>query len=209
MKESKDSCCQCRSFTPREFITNAVVGLLFYGGLVVLTLWLWGVLGCAANANTYVLFAETAREDKDMARVITLRLPLRRQPPGATVFCSNDRVRIAATRWNDDELKVRRMDGSEQLVEIPAELMPVGLATNWPGGSRATRCGLDPFSPVGSHAYLEWGRFRLFFERNAPEHLTYRGEDGGELTLGFPLGEEDRAKLREHGVPTEIANLLY
>lgn len=162
----------------------------------------------SAIPNTYVLFAGTAREDRDMERVITIRLPLRRQPAGATVFCLNDRVRIWATRYSDTEVKIRRTDQRDSVVEIPEENLPVGLATSWPEGRGATRCGLDPMSPLGSHAYLEWGTIRVFLERIAPDQLRY-GVGSEQLELAFPLSEEDREKLRGRGLPAEVVNLLF
>lgn len=169
-----------------------------------------GLLASACgHGRTYVLFAATAREDKDMERVMTLRLPLWNQPPGATLFCQYGGIRMSVTRYDDTRVRLRGFDGSEQIVDVPDEDgLPTGLATWWPHGVVAQRCGLDPSSPFGSHAYVQWGTTTMRMERTDPEYVTYHA-GGKNLRLRFPLTDWDRSILQSHAVPAEIVQLLY
>ncbi len=167
------------------------------------------VFACGSGSRTFVLFAADAREDKDMARVPTVRLPLWNQPPGATIFCQVGSVRVSATRYDDTRVKLRKLDGSEEVVEVPDDDgMPAGLTTHWPNGVVADRCGLDPSSPIGSRAYVLWGAMTLRLERTDPEFVTY-GNGEEYLRLHLPLTDADRAVLHRHAVPVEIVRLLH
>lgn len=185
-------------------MNKIIAGLPFCAAFVVVSM-----SACGSGNRTFVLFAADAREDDDMARVPTVRLPLRNQSPGATIFCQSGSARVSATRYDDVRVKLRTFDGSEEVVEVPDDDgMPAGLTTRWPNGAVAERCGLDPSSPIGSYAYVRWGAVTIRFERTDPEFLTY-GTGEGYLRLRFPLTDADRAVLHRRAVPAEVVRLLY
>ena len=165
-------------------------------------------LACA-KTGTYVLFAQNAKSDADMAHAITIRLPFQNQPDGATIFCSSPSALVYARRLDNSHVSVRDPDGEERDLELPNDESPLGRVTYWPEKT-ARACGIAPPSPVGTHAYVMWGEFVLYLKRSGVNEMSYgvgiREED---LRLSYPLTPQDRAFLHKHAVPAEVADLMY
>jgi hypothetical protein len=178
--------------------TGKFIFALFLGAVTVLA---------CAKPGTYVLFAANARDDRDMEKTPTLRLPMDSdQPPGAMIFCEAGKMRVEARKLDGLHVAVRDPDGLERTLETPGDGAPVGLITFWPDGA-ANRCGLASETPVNSLAFVLWGEFFLVMKRIEPDKMFYRlGEK--TLVLGFPLSEADRKTLADNAVPERIANLL-
>lgn len=172
------------------------------------------VVACCGAASaacgsyrTYVMFAGDAQTDKDAERVPSVRLPLWDQVPGATIFCQAGNRRTTVTRVDDARVRLRKLDGSIEILEVP-DGEPVGLTTRWPVGSPPERCGLDPSTPLGSYAFAQWGDVIVEMKRVAPEVVIYRVAEENVL-MHFPLTDADRAALHARAVPQEITRLLY
>ncbi len=162
--------------------------------------------GCE-HYRTYVMFAGDAKTDKDAERVPSVRLPLWDQVPGATIFCQSGNRRTTATRVDDARVRLRKLDGSIEILEVP-DGEPIGLTTRWPVGAAPSRCGLDPSTPLGSYAFAQWGDVVVEMKRVAPEVVIYRVAEENVL-MHFPLTEADRQTLHQRAVPKEIVQLLY
>jgi len=162
-----------------------------------------------AKTGTYVLFAQNAKHDSDMAHAITIRLPFQNQPDGAMIFCFSPSTQVYAKRLDDSHVHVRDPDGEERDLELPNDESPVGLVTYWPEKSAQT-CGIAPPSPVGTHAYIMWGEFVLYMRRSGQDEMSYGiGLREDILRLHYPLTPADRALLHKYAVPDEVANRLY
>jgi|GEM_PF-1343729 len=174
---------------------------------LIIISWLLVTQNGCATPGTYVLFAQNAREDKDMASAITLRLPFENQPNGAAIGCSSANMKVAAIKTDDTHIHVMDPDGQERDLEMPSAGTPVGLVTFWQDG-KAQSCGLLPNAPFGTTAYIMWGEFTLFMKRVSPGKMQYLvGEDS--FVLNDPLTPGDRFNLNaKHTVPKEIASIL-
>jgi len=164
-------------------------------------------LAACGRANTYVLFAQNAKDDSAMDHAITLRLPLKDQPVGATVSCLAGKTRTAATRLDDCRIKVQDLDGEERVIDTPCDGNHIGLITYWPN-NRAEKCGIDPQSPVGTKIVVLWGEFEMTLSRvDRDKQAVGFGKESFEISC--PLAPADREALKRRGVPDEIASLLY
>ena len=161
------------------------------------------------KTGTYVLFAQNAKYDADMAHAITLRLPFQNQPDGAMIFCSSQSTQVYARRLDDSHVRVRDPDGEERTLELPNDESPIGLVTYWPEKS-ARFCGIAPSSPIGTHAYVMWGEFVLYLKRTGVNEMSYGvGIREDVLNLSYPLTPADRALLHRNAVPAEVADRMY
>lgn len=166
------------------------------------------LMGCAGS-NTYMLFAENARDDNDARTKITLRTPVDRTPVGTLIFCSAGKALAFAQKLSDDKLRVRYTDGEIEEIKLLGTGEHIGRITYWPTDNRrAVRCGLDPSSPLHAFAYFMWGEFTLFLQRTGPgTQAIWVGDD--KRLAAFPLlTDEDRKWLAGHSVPVEIQTLL-
>lgn len=188
---------------------HPVLSVLLVIGFAIWLLLLPFFLSGCAKPGTYVLFAQNAKHDADMAHAITLRLPLMNQPEGAMIFCRSPSTMVFAKRIDDYNVRVRDPDGEERQLKMPKDESPVGLVTYWPEKSAQT-CGIAPPSPVGTTAMLMWGEIVLFMKRTGQSEMSYEvGIREATLRLHYPLTPEDRVLLHKNAVPSEIANILY
>jgi hypothetical protein len=165
-----------------------------------------GALGCG-KAPTYILFAGNARDDNDVERVPSLRLPFTGQPDGARIFCEGDGTHVWALKIDDGKIRVRDPDGLERVLDLPGDGAPVGLVTFWPQGT-ARHCGIAPDSPVGTYAFWMWRQLLIRMRKLGEGKMLYvLGE--AELVLNEPLKGEDRRLLLEETVPDRLVSTMY
>lgn len=166
------------------------------------------LMGCAGS-NTYMIFAENARDDNDARTKITLRMPVDRTPDGTLIFCSANKALSFAKKLSDRKLIIRYTDGKTNEVELLRTGEHIGQVTYWPtDNGRAARCGIDPSSPEHAFAYFMWGEFTLFLEKTTQNIQTIWVGDDKRLASFPMLTGEDRRWLADHSVPSEILNLL-